>query len=696
MGNISRDTFKLTNIMYQELTGEGVNQPKHYSGVRLQQGVPLIDADWNELEDIEKYERRAFIKWIVGNGVPKGSDGFHITNATVTDFTIKEGVCYVDGWDAINPGDIQYTKQDLYNKNDLAGKWGVDPLLPLQMAVGKRYLVYLDVWEREVNAQEDSRIVNNAIGIETCTRLKREWVVRVEEGVAEGATNTTKTPPVGHAYYPLAILSGGAGGSSIIADLRLTDICLSEVTSSTGVLVFPAFTHSQQNTSEFIDPRLGKGPIIVHLGVELANGQTITGESGIGEVFNLSMPLLGVLTDPQLGMFKVGIKVDALNTPSIRVRWWAFKPRQDLGEKVLQAGVYVSITPSTVALSQGGTRQFSATVQGTSNQGVTWSIDESGGGSITTSGLYTAPSKEGTFHVRATSKADTGQYAQATVTVNAVSVTISPSTATLNQGGTRKFTATVAGTTNTGVTWTTTGGTVDNSGNYTAPNTAGTYKVRATSAADSSKYAEATITVNAVSVTISPTVATIDQGGTKQFTATVTGTTNKTVTWSAPTGGTVGSSGNYTAPNAAGIYKVRATSAADSSKYAEATVNVNAVSVTISPTTVTLNPGGAQKFTATVTGTTNKTVTWTATRGTIDSSGNYKAPSSVGSCQVKAASAADSSKSATAAVTVTSCTGSGPNCTSGNLPDRPCTGTGPDCSGRGLPGRPDCTGTYPQ
>ena len=32
------------------------SQAKHYVGVRLQQGVPLLDADWNELEDLRRLE----------------------------------------------------------------------------------------------------------------------------------------------------------------------------------------------------------------------------------------------------------------------------------------------------------------------------------------------------------------------------------------------------------------------------------------------------------------------------------------------------------------------------------------------------------------------------------------------------------------------------------------------------------------
>ncbi len=50
--------------------------PLHrYVGVRLQQGVPIVDADWNEMEDVRKFELRAYLKWFVGNGIPEGNDG---------------------------------------------------------------------------------------------------------------------------------------------------------------------------------------------------------------------------------------------------------------------------------------------------------------------------------------------------------------------------------------------------------------------------------------------------------------------------------------------------------------------------------------------------------------------------------------------------------------------------------------------
>src|SRR5207248_1110404 len=78
-----------------------------------------------------------------------------------------------------------------------------------------------------------------------------------------------------------------------------------------------------------------------------------------------------------------------------------------------------------------------------------------------------------------------------------VAVAISPTSASLQAGGTQQFTATVTGTTNTAVTWSATGGTISSSGLYTAPSTAGTYTVTATSVADSTKSASARVTVTA-------------------------------------------------------------------------------------------------------------------------------------------------------------------------------------------------------
>ena len=323
------------------------------------------------------------------------------------------------------------------------------------------------------------------------------------------------------------------------------------------------------------------------------------------------------------------------------------------------AAVQVSVSPGSKTLQPGQTQQFTASVTGTSNTAVTWTAT---GGTISSGGLFTAGSTAGTsFTVTATSAADPTKSASASVTIQAapvVSVTVSPTSATLQAGQTQQFTATVTGSSNAAVTWTATGGTISSSGLFTAGSNAGTsFIVTATSAADPTKSASASVTIQAapVSVTISPTSATLQPGQTQQFTATVTGSSNTAVTWTA-TGGTISASGLFTAGSTAGgSFIVTATSAADSTKAASAAVTIQpapAVSITVAPTSVTLQPGQARQFTATVTGSANTAVTWSATGGTISTSGLYTAGQNTGSFAVTATAVADASKSATATVQI--------------------------------------------
>jgi hypothetical protein len=79
----------------------------------------------------------------------------------------------------------------------------------------------------------------------------------------------------------------------------------------------------------------------------------------------------------------------------------------------------VIVSPSQTTINPGQSRQFNATVEGTTNQAVTWSV--SGGGSITQTGLFTSNGVLGTFFVTATSVADPSQVGIAQVTVAAPS-----------------------------------------------------------------------------------------------------------------------------------------------------------------------------------------------------------------------------------------------------------------------------------
>jgi hypothetical protein len=80
--------------------------------------------------------------------------------------------------------------------------------------------------------------------------------------------------------------------------------------------------------------------------------------------------------------------------------------------------ISLAISPSGASLWTGGTQAFSATVTGSTNQAVTWSVVEAAGGSISAAGLYTAPGTAGSFHVKAASVADPTKSAQAPVSVS--------------------------------------------------------------------------------------------------------------------------------------------------------------------------------------------------------------------------------------------------------------------------------------
>ncbi len=261
--------------------------------------------------------------------------------------------------------------------------------------------------------------------------------------------------------------------------------------------------------------------------------------------------------------------------------------------------VAVSISPTTATVSAGGTEQFQATVTGSSNTGVQWQVNQITAGNtqlgtISTTGLYTAPATTVAMQVTVTAvaAADSTKTASAVVTVNPVSVppgtvTVAPTTALLAVSTAQQFTATVSGSSNNSVTWAVDGvaggngsvGTVSASGLYTAPAAAGTHTVTAISAANKNQTGSAAVTV--MSLSVSPLTVSLAPNGNQQFTATVQGTTNTSVTWSVNgvaggnnSVGTITAGGLYQAPGTPGTYAVTATSAALPSYSANATATV--------------------------------------------------------------------------------------------------------------------------
>jgi hypothetical protein len=229
MGNFSRNTFEL-------------NKNKNYVGVRLQQGVPLVDADWNELDDAIRNEVYSGLGHAFPDGVEPGSQSLQIrpTSPEATNnLMMRDGSVLISGRPLRIPTTILYSDQPWFSNPTRADQDGVTVIPPLTpSSVGIRTdIVYLDIWEREVRSTEDGNLIHPAIGVETCIRLKREFAFRVAEG-----TQILPVTPAGHAFMPLALLNRPVGQGNIlfqhIEDIRPQ---LFSTRGKRSISFFPAF-----------------------------------------------------------------------------------------------------------------------------------------------------------------------------------------------------------------------------------------------------------------------------------------------------------------------------------------------------------------------------------------------------------------------------------------------------------------------
>ena len=184
-----------------------------------------------------------------------------------------------------------------------------------------------------------------------------------------------------------------------------------------------------------------------------------------------------------------------------------------------------------------------------------------------------------------------------------------------------------------------------------------------------------------VTVILQPTQTSVALRQSQQFQVTVTGTSNKTVTWFASgiaggnaSVGTISLTGLYTAPNAMpspSTVTITASSNADSTVTASAIVTLtDGIVVGISPASASVSTGAGQAFTASITGagSSSSAVKWSvngipggdSTLGTITSNGATSAlymapavPPSPPTVSIIVTSVADPEKSAVAGVTIT-------------------------------------------
>ena len=184
----------------------------------------------------------------------------------------------------------------------------------------------------------------------------------------------------------------------------------------------------------------------------------------------------------------------------------------------------LAVQPASTQLSANQRQQF---VLSPSTVQVSWKVAETNGGTITSSGMYTAPAVSGVFHVVATSTANTSVSAQAVVTVDTGVRIAATSPVNAFACEAASLSATVSGSTDTGVVWSapTSCGTITTAGVFTSLRGTGNCVVTAAAHADATKVASITVNIaqeRVVSVALQPTSASLNVGGTQAFSATVT------------------------------------------------------------------------------------------------------------------------------------------------------------------------------
>lgn len=394
----------------------------------------------------------------------------------------------------------------------------------------------------------------------------------------------------------------------------------------------------------------------------------------------------------------------------------------------ITSDITLSLTPNPANVELGATQGFQAPVtsSGHPDTAVRWSLSgaacASGCGAVDASGKYTAPStlpSPASVTLAAQSVADPSKQISAGITVTSNFSLQLSAPSSVPVGGTGAIVATMTpvpgsnpsaalgwslsgpgcsgtscGTLSVVTTQSVGGVPIADAATYTAPGAApnpNTVTVTVTPQADPSRKAQVTIAVQSgVSVSVTPSTATLAGNHSVTLTVQLNGSSNTGVVWSvngiAGGNGTFGqicavgsnpcqtitsttaSQVDYVAPGAIpspNPVSATAVSAADSTRSASAQITViNHVVVSVQPASVTLAPLSVQGFAASVLGTSNQNVVWqvqgtgcaaAGSCGTVNANGTFTAPASAptpDAIQVVAISSDDTAQSGVASVTI--------------------------------------------
>src|SRR6266545_1995200 len=206
-------TLDITRFLQQPL--------KHYSGVRLQQGRILTDADFNEGAYLGEGDHRAVLFDLIG---PRGSPDQGFTfgggmvlgqgvviplplrrigigdslqtvvplaitslageSVQVRPFSIHAGTFYVGGMRF----ELGRHEPFMFQRDFLQMKKEDIPVLDQNAVTTFRRLFYIHAWEQYVSPVEDPEFLETALGgVDTSVRLRHMWRVEVRDNIGDGA-----------------------------------------------------------------------------------------------------------------------------------------------------------------------------------------------------------------------------------------------------------------------------------------------------------------------------------------------------------------------------------------------------------------------------------------------------------------------------------------------------------------------------
>jgi hypothetical protein len=203
--------------MSNDLSRNTFNPLDDYFGVVMQQGRVQLDADWNTMVDQFKRQLQTrTLDTFNGSVVPRVTpDGFLISGSPAN-FDIGPGRIYVDGilaenhtdalkWDArlaeisgtarLSGADIDAAPSGLSGTTS----YDAQPYYPFPTELpdgAESYLVYVDVWQRDVSSLQDAELIDVAVGVDTSNRRQTLWQVKVlaNVGAIDPATEDVDIP----------------------------------------------------------------------------------------------------------------------------------------------------------------------------------------------------------------------------------------------------------------------------------------------------------------------------------------------------------------------------------------------------------------------------------------------------------------------------------------------------------------------